>query len=91
MNGNKVKDEVDLNFRLCFFLEHCVSRGRVDWTHEVEAITTWLERESKSLEQKEHSQSTVCNERLEVELATRAQVRLEGQGTSRILYRKLAS
>lgn len=66
-------------------------KGRVGWTHEVETTTAWLERESKSLEQKEHSRSTISSERLGIELATREQVRLEGQRTSRIFYRKLAS
>lgn len=66
-------------------------KGKVEWTHEVEATTAWLERESESLEQEEQSQSTVSNERLGIELATREQVRLEGQRTSRIFYRKFAS
>lgn len=91
MNGNKVKDGVDLDFRLFLFLEHCVWKGRVDRTHEVEAATTWLERESKSLEQREHGWSTVSDQRLGIELATREQVRLKGQEMSRIFYRKLAS
>lgn len=66
-------------------------KGRVDQMHEMEATTTWLVRENKKLEQKEHSQSIISNERLEIELVRKEQVRLEGQGMLRILYRKLAS